>query len=216
MPTKARMTKPRWSELVAAFGLDQPFTETGERSASANDRPSVLSRGTATRAPRSDSATDPVEELTPSNADVDVVDVDVVDIDVVDVDLGVVDGGEEDGGEDEVGPEHFEADNVLDRLIVEGSERFGALLLSDAAEMEAIPERQEIRRAPAGGDDRFAELGSHIAQAMRVAYDAVGEMKRLEQQIAALLAMQDGFRETLVEAADELHRSLASLSLGDP
>jgi hypothetical protein len=77
------------------------------------------------------------------------------------------------------------------------------------------PTPAPVDRSWPGEEDRFEELGSNVAHAMRVAYGAVSEMKRLDQRLTALLAVQDALRETLLAASDELHRSLAALTSND-
>lgn len=208
------MAKPRWSELAAEFGLDWPAGGV------APDTEALDPRSTREVEPPVQDRIDALEEAfdrlqgSPDQDD-DRPDVlsgrdeplheeleEPVAVAFADVDVAV--------GR----PPRAEAESLDHRVepapVFEPREPAGGLLLSDEAQAAEI-------QAPSwsGGDDRFAELGSNVAQAMRVAYGAVAEMKRLDQRLAALLEVHESLRKTLVEASEELHRSLTTLTFGE-
>lgn len=228
MARNTLMDRPRWSDLVEAFGLDQPFTDPKKRAGATTEEPPRrasridVADGTAP----ADSDPDVVDEAAPADSDPDVAEAEEANLADWRHDPDIGDPGPDDPiltgpiptdpDEGDIGTEPIDTRSTVGAQVNEGVERRGALLLSDAAELATVGAQREVRRNPVGvGDDRFEDLGFHVAHAMRVAYDAVGEMKRLEEQIAALLLLQDSLRETLTDAADELHRRLAGLSFGD-
>lgn len=122
--------------------------------------------------------------------------------------VGRLEGRDELSEEPVVVPQ-LEVDEVLEPRGDGPGQRPGSLLLSEDADPA------EIGHDWSGADDRFADLGSNVAHAMRVAYGAVAEMKRLDQRLAALLEVHDSLRKTLVDASEELRRSLAALTFGE-